>query len=506
LHSFSKKTITFLAVFSVVSLLSAQAGDVPADDVRYRIVSVDYDIHGQTREYALSLAVPVDTKTVFIGKAGFDSYITDLNTLFVNERVLDSVRLDTLFGEASDDGIVPVQLVVHTVDTWNIIALPYPKYDSNSGFQMKLKLKDYNFLGSMQVLTGDIVYEVDNAGKSTFATNVDFGLPFKYLDHDFEWKNDISLSFPVDEVPNLNFSTGLAVEIPVGFSTLNVGLTQSLLVNDRDDDDMLYAEDPCYAREKLAASLPIKLYGFERLGELDWTPNTSVTANWSTNGIHHDDLKGPRFNWGHSIGAGRVDWHGNFRQGASYSVSNDYSLNLHTLEPLTVSLSTEVAGYASFFERFGISSRLTGFYNFHDKLSTSAADNLRGILNDRISTDTAFTLNLDLPVKVLYANFYEITGVSWTRFIGFEMHASPFFDMAVTHDGKSEKYFSLEDGWYSGGMEIIVYPMKMRSIYARVSVGYDLGELSGNGWNTAAKAVRDDRNLNEYTLGIGLFY
>jgi hypothetical protein len=57
------------------------------------------------------------------------------------------------------------------------------------------------------------------------------------------------------------------------------------------------------------------------------------------------------------------------------------------------------------------------------------------------------------------------------RFFNFEMHLSPILDMAVlSYNNK----FSFE---ISGGLEAVVFPAFMRSLYVRVSLGYNLREL-----------------------------
>ena len=55
------------------------------------------------------------------------------------------------------------------------------------------------------------------------------------------------------------------------------------------------------------------------------------------------------------------------------------------------------------------------------------------------------------------------------------------------------------DGFYSAGLEVIVYPTKMRSIQVRASAGLDLGaRLMKQDWRTK-------RGL-EIEIGIGLHY
>jgi len=73
------------------------------------------------------------------------------------------------------------------------------------------------------------------------------------------------------------------------------------------------------------------------------------------------------------------------------------------------------------------------------------------------------------------------------------------------HDSKPGRYYHPVDGWYAGGMEVIVYPAKMRSIYVRASLGFDLAELKNlSGLNGRAK--RDGEPITEIFIGIGVHY
>lgn len=146
------------------------------------------------------------------------------------------------------------------------------------------------------------------------------------------------------------------------------------------------------------------------------------------------------------------------------------------------------------------------FHSFYDTTNDTIAKELRGIENDRIETKSAITFNIDMPIRILRINFLEMTGVSWTKYISFEMHASPFFDMALTHDPKTDRVFNLADGWYAGGLEMIIYPMKMRSIYGRIMAGVDIPEVIKNGGKTSLRADRDGSAIREIFIGIGLQY
>ena len=77
--------------------------------------------------------------------------------------------------------------------------------------------------------------------------------------------------------------------------------------------------------------------------------------------------------------------------------------------------------------------------------------------------------------------------------------------MALVHDSKTGRYYHPVDGWYAGGMEVIVYPEKMRSIYVRASLGVDLREVK-NLSGLKGKAKRDGESITEIFIGIGVHY
>lgn len=493
-----KKTIA-------TALLAAAFSAYAQSATGFRISSVTYDIEGSTREYPLRNAVKIDTTTVFSTVQELDSYVENIRTRLSNERVFESSSVDATQGEAGADGVIPVTLTIHTVDTINIIAFPYPKYNSNDGLIFKLKLKNFNFFGSMQLLDTSLDYTVDNEGDTTVEGGVSFSIPFMAYGYSFEWDFNTSYAYHVGEDSEFDISTGLDFALPLSFADLHFGIVQSFAVNDRDDDDSIY-EDRAYFTEKFYINLPITLYDtVSTFGKLVWTPYTSLTGNWDFDGIDEYDLMGPDFEIGHSLSFGRVDWFNNFRRGYSISVSNYYIYDFTHTDTPEVSVSATAQGFYSFFDRLGINSQLHGFYNFDDYISEEVGDYLRGILDDRIDTDTAIFLNIDIPVRVLRVNFEEVTGISWTKYISFEMQFMPFFDMALTHDLENDTMYSFEDGWYAAGLEVLVFPMKMRSIYARASVGFDLSEVIKSG-SLSGDAERDGEPIRELSIGIGLYY
>ena len=472
---------------------------------QFRIDSVEYSITGATREHPLRKAVKIDKNKVFTDKTLFDHYLEDLRSQFYNLRVLESSSVEPTYGQPDAAGIIPVHLTVTTKDTLNIIALPKPGFDSNTGFELKLKLKNYNFFGSMQELDSDVNYELDEDGNHSISGGVSFSIPFEAWGYSFAWDIQSEVTIPFGHPVMFDVSTGLDLEIPVSFFEVHFGIVQSMAINVRDDDKVFYDGDELYFTEKFYINVPITLARYGTTGEIVWKPEVSFETNWDFDGIRNDDLKGPEIVLGHSLSAGRINWTGNFREGYASSLGNTYTFNFHEDKDTEIKFTGSLQGHYSFFDRIGFSSRLSGFYNLYEYISEKQGDKLRGILDKRINTDSGIFINIDIPVRIMRVNFEEITGVSWTRYIGFEMHVSPFFDMALTHDLMNDTQYSFKDGWYAGGLEIIVYPLKMRSIYARASVGFDLAEVLESG-SLGGDAERDGESIRELFIGIGLYY
>ena len=468
-----------------------------SNDTAYKIESVEYSIKGLTKAGPLSVKVPIDKNRVFASREEFDTYIAELNTEFHNMRTIESHEITFDFLEPQNN-ITPVKLKIHVKDTWNIIALPYPSFDSNRGLQFKLKLKDFNFLGSLEPLTIDLIYNRNNEGKSSFEFGSGFTLPFYINPVNFLWTTNMGISINEDKKLDFDFDTGLSASCKLGVDwiTLTAGITQSIDVSASPSEKDYYLTNGFYT------SLAFDIYKNQTLGTITWTPYFGIDGNWKFTKITKENKKGLNINWSHSFGMGKVNWINNFRQGFTVNLDNSYKYNTYKKGNVDISFNLEMKGFYSFWDRVGLYGRLDFFYNLFNKTSEKSGKILRGILNNRISTDTAFSFNFDVPIKIGVFKWEEITGVEWTRFFGFELHITPFFDMALVHDKNTDTYYNPKHGWYSGGLEIIMYPIKMRSIYARISYGHDLREIN----NKDDHAKRDGKPVSEIFIGIGLHY
>lgn len=496
--------VFFSAVFPALFLtLSAET---------YKINRVDYEVDGSTRVYPLSKNLDIDETRIFTTKEEFEAYIADMRVKLMNERVLAEGTIDVSYGTPDTSGQVPVDLFIKVRDTINIIAVPYPKFTSNNGLELKLKLKNYNFMGSMEELNADVVYEYDPNDDDTPTTlggNIDFKIPFMLFNQEFSWSVDSEISVPIGEPAEFTFDTVLDYERELIQERLDfhAGISQEVYVYPRDSDEELYKDDPLYFGNNFYINFPVTIYHHDYFGDLLWTPEISLQNNWAPKGITDDDLKGTSITISHSSSFGRYDWLGNYRRGFDFSFKNGWTYNFITFEK-KLSVETTLRGYTPILSFLGISGRMFVMYDWESDgdLQKDVGSYMRGIIDSRIDTDAAFFFNLDLPVKILDVDFEYTTGVNWTRYISFEMHVSPFFDFGLTHDQYTDRYFSFKDAWYSSGLEMIIFPKKMRSIYGRISVGFDLKELIASKLDFGASAKRDGGDIMEIFIGVGLEY
>ncbi len=481
---------------------------------QYRIVDVKYDIIGRTREYALNKNLDIRKNVVFSSKEVFEMYLTHLKQVLVNQRVLQESEITYTTAEADENGTMPVTLLITAKDTWSILPLPYPKYNSNDGFSFKLKVKDFNFWGSMEPLDFEIVFSQENEGNdNVLSTGLSFAIPFSMGVFDAKWETDSSLSYTIGaDRPEFNFSTGMSMAFPFKFVTLSLTLKQKI----NQDLDYKSTGDELYFTEYAGFDASFTLYrSSSLLDKIIWKPYTSVTYNWDTDGIFHPDLTGPVLAVGHTISAGSVNWYGNFRQGITGSVTQNFDYNFDSFSFIP-SISAEVKGFYAF-KYAGIASRLYAYtyYDVFDKKYTGTKNigsRIRGVYDSKnynegqTETAAAVCLNLDIPVKILQTDWlgwgkalFKRDMPSFFRYFDFELQFAPFIDVALIRNTAKDSLLNPKDGFIGTGLEVVVYPTKMRSIQVRGSVGFDVSrQLSSASWRTSKGP--------EIEIGIGLHY
>ena len=114
--------------------------------------------------------------------------------------------------------------------------MPYPSFNSNTGFKFKLKAKDTNFLGSMESMSGDFNFAIDTKENKTpeykFGFNIDFDTPFKLGVFEVNWINSHELYYTIGEnTPEWDLKTGLEFVLPLEKCSLNFNFYQSFIRN-----------------------------------------------------------------------------------------------------------------------------------------------------------------------------------------------------------------------------------------------------------------------------------
>jgi len=475
-----------------ISGISENQPSVPDNGQLYVITAFEFDIKGRTRPYALIHAGEFREGETLHGLANLEKYITDKTQILINQRVLkDNASMSYSIGAQSEDGAYPVIITIKVEDSWNFIVLPKPGYSTNTGFELIAKARDYNFLGTMNPLRIDLGYYYDEDSRHSFMLGVYSSTPFRALGYTWNIKFDNTFNYrpQVDEPYYYQNITGLSVEVPFRTTTFTFGFEESVNLNEENSDgnkekygdfqNGLYMSTSLFTSWEIPTGLIIS-----RFGELTYTPGISATFNHELPEWYLQEIRrGPFLNFNHSLGFEKIDWHANYREGLSVSVSNSFSYDFFRLyadkNPLSFFLSVNGTGHLILSKFFAISSRLMyRQWFYHDpKYYLEAGDVLRGIADKALCADYMLSLNMDFPLRVLLFLPSGWLHNNKYRFFDFELHVSPVIDLALYHDPGTRTSFNIKNLVAAGGFEFIVFPLSFRSLYIRLGFAWDLKEL-----------------------------
>ncbi|MFZ4618697.1 MAG: hypothetical protein ACOYM2_21235, partial [Rectinemataceae bacterium] len=485
--------VSSLAVLSLA--LSVQAES-------YVIESVSWEIEGRTQEYYLAKAAGIEAGKVFGTREALDAYLADKLQVLTNERVLESVVIDTTIAEslAGAGSPLPVSLAIRAKDTMNIVVLPYLKYDSNVGLLFAGRGRDYDFLGTTEALYANFNWQFDEKWKNAPGFDASFSAPFPLGGREMLLGASGGIVLPENKPVGINLAASVGYRLPVGIVTLEVNGIQSFFSGQLDSSDLPYT-DAWYLASTAGMSATLPLWELPVLGILDLRSALSLSGNWKPGGLSDGRIdNGPALESSVSIAAGRIDWVGNFRKGLSTSAAASLYLNLEGKR--IRKLSATVSAYDAI-DELGYSARLSGFASFGYLFN--AGEYVRGVMNNRIVSDTAFFVNLDLSLSALRIKFSDWMAMPSLRVFDFEQHWSPFLDFGIDHDRKSGRWFDIRDSWFGGGIEVITFPTAMRSFYLRLSAGWDLRDVYAL-HSLLGFSPRDGRSTKEFFFGMGHFY
>ncbi len=446
-----------LAFFMALSAHGRPGGKA---DGAFIIQDVTFRITGRTWERALEKKIDIHKGRTFATIQEVEAYLKDREQLVRNQRVLSEGKI-TYTTSALPDGKTAVHVTVETRDTWNVVLLPYFKYDSNSGLLLSIRARDFNFLGSMEALKLNLDYTFTDTGDNEFGNELTFTVPFRLVDKDWRFGLSQGLTYNAGTGDYIfNLTTSMAVDFPVKRRDWTLEFSQSYLYDDTDS----YG-DHQYHQSKIAFDTDFDLpWTLGRLGNLRYGPGVFAQVKYRFDRSLSDRRRGVEPGFTHSVFVERVDWHGNFRDGAALSLGN--TLIYNPVEDLwRNSIDWSAAGHKAF-SWVGFSGRFSGFFQFDRERGPADSDAvgapIRGILDDRLKGDSGLFVNTDIDVKM------------WMWFLDpyFEVQAGPFLDLAlVKRRGES---FNPGEMYYGGGVQVVVFPKFARSLYLRASLGFDL--------------------------------
>lgn len=516
--------VTAILFCSVCTLVSAQ---------KYQISDVTYYSTGITKSNALQRAVSIDRTHVFETKEEFDAYVADITQQLENLRILESILAQPVL-LTEQDGIIPVSLSFTVADSKHILALPKPSYDSNTGVEIKIKLKDSNFLGLLNTLNVDVNAAYSHSQEKdpyrfSLGINFDYDYPFKIASTNDTWSNDFTFNWTFGEtIPEFSYETGLTISVPFGIHFFNFNISQSIV---RNDDYTSYGDDT-YAVEKASFALPLTIGYIHKTTKVVYTPSINFVYNWDIDGIDptNEDLASPFMNIAHSLSTERINWIGNFRKGYSLTGSQSFGWNFQT-ESFVPEVTLDVKLYKAF-KYAGINTHAKAFFmlNSSDKIGSE----LRGVRDNQYFADgsyyalkvpAALIFSLDMPVHIvtthwldwgyhLFGAYNDMNAVSrfffWIphkifSYADFELQCSPFIDAALTRNKNHNTTFSIKDGFYDAGVEVLLYPAKWKSYVVRFSLGVDVGtkflsKYIDTSWRDSSISPY------EFMFGLGLHY
>lgn len=466
---------------------------------------------GKTSEYALSQEVPVNTLAYFETEEAFNEYLTQYKQSLLNTRAFDVIEIDWTIVETTNE-TNEIELQVYVKDTSHLLALPHViGYNSNEGWNPKLKAKDSNFLGSLNTMSTDVYALLPIASDNKnyeFGANFSFNLPFKFSIFDSQWINDYTLSYSLENPsPEWSAKTGLLLSIPKDFYKYQFEFYQ---YSYRDFSYQSY-NDSTYFKEEADFSIPIYIYSIPFFEKITYTPKVLFTANWDKDSINtaNNDLYSPCVSLLNSITTNTTNWNGNYRKGyyLKASESLDYYIQRNDIIPY-LSFEADYYNYISvnesnWFNKIGLASRLISFNYFNTNHSdyyygSKIGSKLRGIRDNQsvLNTSGALILNLDFPFHIWTTDFNS----KFLKIFNCEVQFSPFLDIAICNNYLTETKYSIKDGFYAGGIEVLVYPRKWSSFTVRGSIGYDLSR------SLLKKYVNTDwrQNIKKYEISIGL--
>ncbi|MDR0539215.1 MAG: hypothetical protein LBG74_01750 [Spirochaetaceae bacterium] len=513
----------FYALFIMRWALPAQ--EFPSSTEMFRIAAVEYASGGRTKEFALANYINIETGLEFDSIQKLENFIQQKKQHLLNNRIFADSNIEYTVGELKNS-IYPVYIHVSTTDTRNFLIVPYPKYDSNTGFLFRLRAWDKNAFGAMNLLEADIGYTYTRENPADdFRHSLLFALDtiYPFSAWGLLWNVDIynksTWTFGAEHPFVLNNALGISVNLPLGRTILKPGFRESIVITAKNElpeidyDDMKFTGDKriskhdymngisgllldewyMASRPYLQWTIPISFKSFAN-ADILYETNISGLFIYTPGASVSDAHKGANIEFSQRLGFAAVNWLNNFRSGAYMYIQNDIIYNFE-YHDFNASVSLAAAAYKKIADFFGMSARLRYKHWFGtDSMWTmqSAAEAgaaVRGIRDRSLFANSLLAFNFDFPFRLFVFIPSAWFNTRKLRYFNFELHFSPFVDTAFVNGTQfNKKYvplknmvFSFDDMAAGAGFALHFYPLEWRSLFLRFSFAVNMLELFRTG-------------------------
>jgi len=416
--------LTFLLITTVLQI-SAES----ISNVTHVIDEIEYKIDGTTKEKALRALSELEDGMEFDSYEAMKIEVEREKQNLINRRVFDSVRYELKYLE-NENEIDHYVVTFIIVDAFTIVPIPYPKYDSNTGLRLGLKLYWDNFLGTMT--------------NSYLGMNIDI----RQNDKTGKWETGEWMINPS--------ITGIRLTKDI---FLSAGFVQSY--NEEDFIDDITPEnsyDYAYYSTGISVSTSFDLSKDRSDIYRGYSISTGLNFRYNYTGTLGSNFEQPyAISFSHGFSLGRTDWINNFRKGFNIGISNANRIGESDGFFLISSVDTSARYYFPFLKRFNFYTRAMAFYQWGEPRRLGPY--LRGVRDNLMSGYTGLTLNTSLAFQ-----FWRFENV-WDA----QIH--PFLDIGITYNNESfDAYRDFNIGF---GADLVLYLDALPSLVAVGSIGFD---------------------------------
>ncbi|MGL1890166.1 MAG: hypothetical protein OCD02_01000 [Spirochaetaceae bacterium] len=402
--------------FIILLLITIRTFTVFAQQEVYTLTDIQYDIKGSTQPFFFENRLDLNRGLTFKTLEEIKTFEETVKQEIENLRIYEEFSVETIITGNS------VVLLVYLDEAWGLIPFGYPKYDSEEGGRIGMKLYWYNSLGTLT--------------DTLFQGGVNIGLN---SDDDLElqtWDAQVGVS-----------------DILINSRYYDFHYKQELDRESKDDEEWSFYS----SKVKIGTT-------FELFGILNYSPKISLESRYAYKPVdesilEEDIIENPiTLSYTHGFSKDTVNWVGNFRDGYKYGIGN--SIHMLYTDEGDLKPATDFTLFGAYYKAFGtspisISSKLTGTISINNEL-LGLGSKVRGVDSGDLYGDMGLFSNNNIYIRVIkIENFAEAI-------------FAPHFDMGITDN---------LDFKYGAGADFILYVDKLKSLVARGSVSWDLTDF-----------------------------